>query len=300
VRSTRSGNYGVPGDKRLMYRYIAVDCSSLLFGNAFKMKQLKANEVKTGAIFGFLRNLLFLAQYFHCNKFLFCWDGKGSDRKKIFPEYKNKRGKSRKEDKQLEDIYQAVLVQSRQLKNEILPQCGFNNHFAQEGKEADDLLANIVTYHDGVLMVSNDEDMFQMLDLCDIWNNGKQRMWSERSFIKEYGITPIQWVDVKALGGCSSDDIPGIPGVAEKTAIKYLLGNLPVHHKTFTAIKNGKDIIERNYKLVRLPMDGTKYQKIIPDTLNYDAFEKMCKKYWFNSFLENLSMDWENFFRGRV
>ncbi len=283
-----------------MYKYIAVDCASLLFSNAHKLKQLKAKEVETGATYGFFRSLLFLAEYFHCNKFLFCWDSKYNERKSIFPEYKIKRGKARKKDPELDKIYQSVYKQSDKLKNDILPRCGFNNSFEQNGKEADDVLANLVLYHENILMVSNDEDMYQVLDLCDIWSNSKQKLWSKRSFTKEYGIHPIRWSEVKAIGGCKSDEVPGIPGVGEKTAIKYINGVLGTHTKAYKDIKNGTDIINRNRELVKLPLGKEVIFTIKDDELDYIEFIQVCRDMWFNSFLDQYDTNWENFFRGRV
>lgn len=283
-----------------MYKHIAIDCSSLLFGPAFKMKKLKANEIKTGAMFGFFKSMLFLAQTFHSNKFIFCWDNKESDRRKLFPEYKIGRGKKRKEDPAMDDIYQAVIKQSDMLRYDILPSIGFVNSFAQDGKEADDILAILVLHYEDILMVSNDEDMFQMLDLCDIWNNNKGVLWSERSFTSKYGIKAPEWADVKSIAGCTSDEVPGIQGVGNTTAIKYLLGNMNHDTITYKNIYAGKDTIERNRKLVTLPIEGTKPVCLKKDKLDYHAFLDVCRTYNFNSFLDQRDIDWENFFRGRV
>ena len=283
-----------------MYKYIALDCASLLFANAYKLKQLKANEIETGAIYGLFRNLLFISQHFHCNKFLFCWDSKKSDRKELFPEYKAKRRKKREEDPELDEIFQALFTQIDRLKHEILPQCGFNNQFEQDGKEADDILADIVLHYENVVMVTNDEDMFQMLDMCDIWSPGKQKLWSERSFIKHYDIMPLDWVRVKSIAGCKSDEIPGVVGVGEKTAIKWINETLAPQYKSYKAIENGQDIIKRNKVLVELPIHGTETSIIRKDTLDFESFENVCEKYMFHSFLEQYVSEWENFFAGRV
>jgi len=283
-----------------MYKYIALDCASLLFANAYKLKQLKANEIETGAIYGLFRNLLFISQHFHCNKFLFCWDSKKSDRKELFPEYKAKRRKKREEDPELDEIFQALFTQIDRLKHEILPQCGFNNQFEQDGKEADDILADIVLHYENVVMVTNDEDMFQMLDMCDIWSPGKQKLWSERSFIKHYDIMPLDWVRVKSIAGCKSDEIPGVVGVGEKTAIKWINETLAPQYKSYKAIENGQEIIKRNKVLVELPIHGTETSIIRKDTLDFESFENVCEKYMFHSFLEQYVSEWENFFAGRV
>lgn len=88
-------------------------------------------------------------------------------------------------------------------------------------------------------------------------------------------------------GNCNSDEIPGIPGVAEKTVCKYLKGELKETTKAWQAItsENNTELIKRNHRLVDLPFPKTKELIIQKDELNIMVFKKMCKKYKFNSFV---------------
>ena len=284
----------------MRYEYIALDCSNIAYAGAFKLKGLSTDEQETGAIYGLLRSVLLLAEEFHCNKFLFCWDHRESDRKSLFPEYKSGRYKKRKDDPELDEIFHSVTTQLRQLREIYLPMCGFNNQFIQFGKEADDLMANLVLYYENILMVSGDEDMFQMLDLCDIYQPKSETLWDERKFVKEWGIFPPKWAEVKAIGGCTSDDIPGVPGVKEKTAAKYLRGELKHSTQAYLKILENSLIIERNRPLVKLPIKGTKDCVIKDDTLSIKGFNTMCQKLLFHSFLSTYSERWGNFFRGKL
>lgn len=283
----------------MKYDYIALDCSNLIISGAFKLKNLRTEEQETGAIFGFFRDVLFLAEYFKTNKFLFVWDSRESDRLEIYPDYKWTRRQKRKDDPEMDKVFNAVFEQIAKIQQFHLPELGFRNQFSQRGKEADDLLADLVLNYENILMVSGDEDMFQLLDMCDIWQPRKNVLWNERKFKKEYGIEPRQWAEVKAIGGCKTDDVAGIDGVGEKKAIQYILGEMNPDTKTYKNIVAGTDIIERNRHLVTLPMEGTIECYIEKDKLDYQAFKRMCDELEFETF-KNQDTRWWNFFHGRI
>ena len=74
---------------------------------------------------------------------------------------------------------------------------------------------------------------------------------------------------MKAISGCSSDNITGIKGVGEKTAIKYLLGELKETTKTYKAIEEQKEELwKKNGKLTKLPLEGTKVFEIKEDKVS--------------------------------
>jgi 5'-3' exonuclease len=89
---------------------------------------------------------------------------------------------------------------------------------------------------------------------------------------------------VKKIAGCNSDCVPGVQGVAEKTAIKYLTGDLKTTTKKYQDIVNNGEVIERNHKLVVLPFEGT--QRITPtaDDFNMANFLRFCRRFGLNSF----------------
>jgi len=282
------------------YSFLVVDCSSLCYSRAFTMKGLRTDEVETGVIFGFLSDILLLSERFKTNKFVFCWDSKGSHRKKIFPEYKEKRSK-KKEDPAIMKVFMAIFTQMAKLQYEILPSIGFSNNFSYDGFEADDIIADLVSAYENCLMVTKDEDMFQLLDVADMWKPSVDELWTKDKFLKAYGIPPIKWIQVKAIGGCTSDEVPGIAGVAEKTAIKYLKKELKVGLKAYQDIKKGTDIIKRNLKLVALPFEGTPESTIVKNSFSIHEFEKVCTKYWLDSFTSKIGMRrWETLFARRL
>ncbi len=93
--------------------------------------------------------------------------------------------------------------------------------------EADDLMGAISKkwVNGACFIYSNDRDLFQLLSETTsqiIASKQGEYIYSKKSFQSDYGINPEQWVDVKALLGDSSDNIPGCPGIGEKSALPLI------------------------------------------------------------------------------
>ena len=98
-----------------------------------------------------------------------------------------------------------------------------------EGYEADDILGtlaamaeqnDVITY-----IATGDKDSLQLIsDKTNVIlaTNTEPILFDTKKFEEKYGISPSQFVDVKALMGDSSDNIPGVPGIGEKTALKLV------------------------------------------------------------------------------
>ena len=134
------------------------------------------------------------------------------------------------------------------------------NILQQEGLEADDLLGTIarVCEEEGLLVsiVSGDRDTLQLatekvkIRIPKTKQGGTQIEDYYAADVKEqYGVTPVEFIDVKALMGDASDNIPGVPGVGEKTATKIIaeygsLENAYAHAKELKPPKASKNIQE--------------------------------------------------------
>jgi hypothetical protein len=118
------------------------------------------------------------------------------------------------------------------------------------------------------------------------------------SFHGEYRITAREWAMVKAIAGCGGDGVPGIPGVAEKTAISYILDELPNGKKKRDIDDNFK-LIQRNWKLVHLPIHGVKDFMIKADTLSGYDFIQTFDDLGFTSFTsDKQEIRWRQFCEG--
>jgi len=99
--------------------------------------------------------------------------------------------------------------------------------FALDGYEADDVLATLAraAAREGLdaVIVTRDKDALQLLgDRISIWDNKKDAYITRESFVEEKGIEPAQVVEAMALSGDTSDNVPGIPGIGPKTALKLI------------------------------------------------------------------------------
>jgi len=267
---------------------ILVDANAICHQCKHAMGHLSWNDKKVGVMFGFLGQLLSLSKTFETNRFIFAWDSRESLRTKIFPDYKKTRRRDKTdEEKQLDAI---AYDQFDILRKEIIPQIGFANSFMVEGFEADDLIASITFTNPGkdFIIVSADEDLYQLLtDNVRMYSTKKKQFFSNKNLWKDYGVTPEEWSEVKAIAGCSTDGVPGIPGVGEITACKYIRRHLNVKHQAYRNIQEGKELIERNKKLVTLPLAGTpEIKPTFKENLSIKVFQDICGQYGFQSFLE--------------
>ncbi|MFD3522963.1 DNA polymerase I [Streptomyces sp. NPDC058653] len=140
-------------------------------------------------------------------------------RSEEFPEYKANRSKTPDEFKG-----QVELI------GELLD--AMNAHrFAIEGFEADDVIATLATQAEEagfeVLIVTGDRDSFQLISehttvLYPTKGVSELTRFTPEKVQEKYGLTPAQYPDFAALRGDPSDNLPGIPGVGEKTAAKWI------------------------------------------------------------------------------
>jgi len=158
--------------------------------------------------------------------------------------------------------------------------------YIQSGYESDDLIARYVfdNASEDIYIVTADDDMLQLLHKAKIFNMAKSRIYQNQDFQNDYGIKPTDWAYVKMIAGCKSDNVPGIDGVGEKTAIKYIKGDLKKSTKAYQKIKEGSETINFNHQLVSLPFKGTKSMEIEENEFNMREFLRFCRDYGLNSF----------------
>lgn len=267
---------------------ILVDANGICHQAKHSMKGLSFAEKQTGVIFGFLQQILTLARTMDSNEFVFVWDSRNSARTKIFPDYKKARRREKTdEEKELDDI---AYKQFYEIRTDILPSIGFLNSHMADSFEADDLIASIVHNNPEkeFAIISADEDLYQLLsDNVYMYSTKKKKSYTHLNLWKDFRITPKEWAEVKAIGGCSSDGVPGVPGVGEITACKYLTRKLNINSKVYRAIRENKALIEFNKRLVQLPFENTPVIKLEQvDKLSFEMFKTICNQNGFRSFLD--------------
>src|SRR6056297_1671760 len=258
---------------------LVIDCNYLAHRARFTTGPLSYKGQPTGVIFGFLNQLFSIGKEVMPENIIFTWDSRKSKRRRILPEYKmNRKQNDEGPDQEMLDAFHQFAL----LRKEILPGLGFKNNWMQPGYEADDLIAVCCSPERSAVIASSDHDLLQLLSkqTC-IYNLGRKEYYTKDKFVNEYGIKPKQWIEVKKIAGCSGDNVPGVPGVGEKTAIKYLRGELNPDTKTYQKIEQGRKIIERNEDLVSLPFPGTKGRLILPNVFDVGSLKSVCRQFGF-------------------
>ena len=225
-------------------------------------------EQYTGVLYQLYKTAEQLTQQFSCRDFAFCFDSHQSERAKVYPAYKAKR-KEQRDAEEAKDPdakrRRAGMIDQLLRMPKILHSIGAKNIFGQTGYEADDMMASIVANNADVdlILVSTDQDIYQLLSPgVQVYNPVRHIVITHESFAEEWGISPSQWASTKAWAGCASDNITGLPGVAEKTAIKWLQGKLKPDTVKYRAFTDGLNVYSTNIGLVRLPYPGTQVNKL--------------------------------------
>ncbi len=266
-----------------MTLWLILDVSNLAYRNFHVLPALRFNDVAMAVVFGIFRDILNLQEIHQSDNTVFCFDSRRSARRELFPGYKSNRRK-----KELTGDERAAHAelhnQVKRLRTKYLPFIGFRNVLVQNGCEADDLIASVCLDNlgkgDRAVVVSTDSDLLQLLgdDQVTIWNPATKKPTNGKSFRKQWGIDPTLWADVKALAGCASDGVPGIEGVGEKTAVKFLSGCLKDTTKAYNGIVEGNDLYRRNLELVRLPFEGTRQFVLRPDEVTDARWDRAFDK----------------------
>lgn len=277
--------------------------------HAMKNQGLSHERQKTEVIFNFMQGLYMLAERFQPRVWAFTWDSRKNYRKKIYPEYKAGRHSSEKTQEEI-DLDKVAYPQFTRLRRDIIPNLGFQNNFIQTGYEGDDIIASIVLDYKKqfgpAMIAASDQDLFQLLAWADMYNPITKKIKTSDSFVDEYNILPSMWGHVKAIAGCgggknkSGDNVQGIEGVGELTAIKWLTKTLKSTTKAYKNIDAGDDIIERNKPVVMLPFKGTETFKLKEHNLYSRDFMNVFEKLGFKSYMKaEIFREWEEHFKLR-
>lgn len=278
-----------------------VDGNSLAY-RAFFALPLLSNEkgIHTNAVYGFTTILMKMLEEEKPTHMLVAFDaGKTTFRHKTFKEYKGGRQKTPPElSEQLPFIRE--LLDAYQI-----------SRYELENYEADDIIGTLAksAEKDGfeVKIFSGDKDLTQLATegtTVAITKKGitDVEYYTPEHVREKYGLTPEQIIDMKGLMGDSSDNIPGVPGVGEKTAIK-LLKQFHTVEELLSSIDevSGKKLKEKLEEFKEQALMSKELATITTeaplevtlDSLGYEGFDreavvKIFKDLGFNSLLERI------------
>lgn len=263
---------------------LLIDTNYLCYRAWHSLGELTYAGAGTGAVFGVLRDIVSLQDSFTTGRCVFAFDhGDPTHRQNLLPTYKTSRrarhAAESDEDKEARKDFQR---QVRYLRTRYLPDVGFRNVFAAEGFEADDVIASVcasVPQDEEIVIIGTDHDLWQCLrENIWCWNPHKKLGYDINAFRKEWGLEPERWPDVKALAGCNVDDVPGVRGVGELTAARWLRGDLGSHTAAGRKLAAATAIYNRNIRLVKLPFPGTPVFEIRPDDVTEEKWQVLANE----------------------
>lgn len=237
-----------------------MDGSSYLFRAYHALPHLTNSQGEpTGAIIGVINMLKKLPIMYDTEYVAVVFDAKGKNfRHQLYPQYKAHR----------KDIDDELRVQIQPL-HQIIEKMGFAV-IIEDGVEADDVigtLAQKLQKQDYQIIISTgDKDMAQLVtDNIVLYDSMKNVTTDVAGVLEKYQISPHQMIDYLALMGDSSDNIPGIPKVGPKTAVKWLqdyqnidgiiANQQQIKGKVGENLRNNIDLLKLSYQLATIKCD---------------------------------------------
>lgn len=270
----------------------------------------KAGE-PTNMLVGFLTSFFKIYRDYQPEKVVVCFDlPKPTFRHKEFKEYKANRPPTPQEFKDqmatLHEILKALGVR-------VIEKAGF---------EADDLLATLAsqgkTNKTNVIVVTGDRDCFQLVNdpfvkVLYTPSKGELQLLDEAGVTKKMGVNPDVYLYYAALKGDKSDNLDGVPGVGEKTAISFIenfkdipsiykeLKQNPEHPafkpKVRESLNNSKEIVDRNLRLMKLKSDvelDVKFPELVLGKFHEKTVDELFMRLEFTKFEKDLRDIWQH------
>ncbi len=249
----------------------------------------------TAGIYGFARELIRIIEQEKPEYIAVAFDVGKTFRDQIFPEYKGTREK-------MPDDLRPQIQRIREMVD------AFNiPRLEMEGFEADDVLGSIARLAAeqglGVKIITGDRDLLQLVNERTVvyLAGDDQNYITEEDVVRKLGVRPGQVVDYKALVGDKSDNIPGVPGIGEKTAIALIekfgtLDNIYAHideveNRWKGKLEQGKDKAYMSYDLAKIKTDvqvKLDLQHAKADDLDFDSIEKIFTELEFRTLTKAL------------
>lgn len=265
-------------DKDYKKRLVLLDGNAILHRGYHALPDFSTQDGRpTGALYGLCLMLLSIIDELQPDEIVACFDlAAPTHRHKMFEEYKAHRPKTDKE-----------LIEQIARARDVLDAFSIP-YFAEEGFEADDLLGTIAEQmkkDDDVqtVIASGDHDTLQLVDdektLVYTQRRGIKDtiLYNEEGVKEKYGFAPKFLPDFKGLSGDSSDNIPGIKGVGEKTATRVIesFGHLEDIYKKLNESEDDVDFVDaglttRFINLLREGEDKAMFSKELA-TIRLDA-----------------------------
>ncbi len=260
-----------------------------------------SHNQQVNAVYGFIKLLMKIKNNFKPDFIAVCFDYPAKNfRHAMYKEYKANR-------KPLDE----ALISQMPIAREAVKALNIAE-VELEGYEADDLIATIAEKNkkDEIrsIIVTGDKDILQLVEDDDIlvWNDSKDIMFGEKEVEEKFGVKPGRLTDVFALMGDASDNIPGVKGIGEKTAVKLIqkFGTLQKTLDNAASVKgNAGKLLQNGKNDALLSKELVELKKDVPIKYDLKYFENreidtaaavpFFKKYEFKSLLNKYAGDTE-------
>ncbi len=294
-----------------MARILLIDGNSILnraFYGIMGNKMLMTEDgTYTNAVYGFLSILFKVQEELKPEYLVVAFDKKGkTKRHELYSEYKaNRKGMPEELAMQMPMIKEVLQAMNIKI-------------IEKEGYEGDDIIGTLSRFGErnglDVTILSGDRDNFQLAtDKVTIeiprTKAGKTETdyYDRNKVIEEYGVEPYQLIQVKGLMGDTSDNIPGVPGVGEKTALGLIKEYIDID-KLYEALEQGTDNIKGKLReklvehkelallsreLGRINIDSPieeDLEEMKVEEWNKEKVLELFKKYRFNRYIDRFSL----------
>lgn len=252
-----------------MSKFLIVDGSSLLHRAFFALPLTMTNAKgeHTNAVYGFATMFNKILKEERPDMAAVCFDkSRVTFRTEIYADYKGQRAATPSELSEQFELTKQMLDAMGVVWEEVA------------GFEADDIIGTLAkrAARDGheALILTGDRDSYQLIDdnirvIMTKKGISQTELWDKAMLMEHYGLSPAQMIDLKALMGDASDNIPGVAGIGEKTALKLLaeyhdldtvLANIDnISAKGLrTKLENGREsaLLSRTLAIIDCNMDG--------------------------------------------
>lgn len=283
-----------------MKKVVLIDGNNLIFrsyyATAYRGEILTNSKgLPTNAVYAYIQMLLKIISEEKPSHIMVAFDKGKTFRHESYDDYKGGRSETPKELKE-QIPYAKKVTRAMGITVEEI-----------ENYEADDIIGTYSKKIDEeVLVVSSDRDLLQLIS-----PNVKMKLlkmkdyvyYDEKSFYEDYGIKPIEIIDLKALMGDSSDNIKGVAGIGEKTALKLIkeyhtIDNLyknidDLKGKVKENLLNDKESAYKSLELATIYLDvpiEVNLEKIAYKGSNEEELNSLLKELEFNSLINKMSI----------
>ncbi len=240
-----------------------IDGNAYFYRAFYAIRGLSSSDgTPTNAIFGFTNMILKIMKEKRPDYFAIVFDSPGpTHRHEVYEEYKAHRP-GMPEDLQSQIPHIKEIIEAFRIKTVEMP-----------GYEADDLLGTLAKNAEkeklDVYIVTGDKDMCQSVSpRVRLYDSMKEKITEESDVIERFGVGPSQFPEIIALMGDASDNIPGVPGIGEKTAVKLLkeFGTLDMLIWNRDQVKNARarQAIDDNIDNIKLSLELATIHSDIP------------------------------------